>query len=217
MNRMAASLIAGLLLTSCMRESPTIDASRASSPRAQASKPTNAATSTGRGAGTGSVVESHAEFAKRIRVACSGRGVDLDCTAGTPENGDIYDVELMPDCGAYGFFGGVSNRAGAELRNALPPNDDGTLAVLGNGQLVCIQAIGRAGQDPAYFYAAAVPSAEVARCRDNKLCALYGDRPVQRWNLDTGACTLAPRNRPAAACPQGWVRRDDIEDFPNGM
>jgi hypothetical protein len=163
------------------------------------------------------VLEDPIEFATRIRVQCTPRGNSLACIGGKPENGDIYDVDLGPDCGADGFFGGVSSDAGAELRDALPPEDELTRAVLGKGQLVCIQAIGRAGQEPAYFYVAAVPVADVARCRGNPLCFTYGDRPVNGWKTHAAKCGIATNGRPTDACPQGWARREDIEDFSNGM
>ncbi|WP_407910282.1 hypothetical protein [Lysobacter claricitrinus] len=162
-------------------------------------------------------VESLAQFAKRIRVECTQKGGDLACIGGKPENGDIYDVDLRPDCGADGYFGGVMNDGGAELRDALPPNDASTPAVLGAGQLVCIQAVGSVGQDPSYFYVAMVPASDVAACQGNRLCSTYGDRKVSQWNGDATRCRIATNGRPTDACPQGWVRREDIEDFSNGM
>ncbi|WP_155914443.1 hypothetical protein [Lysobacter sp. HA18] len=148
---------------------------------------------------------------------CTRNGQNLDCIGGKPENGDIYDVELMPTCGPDGFFGGVSDDKGTELRDALPPKDEATPAVLSAGQLICIQAIGRAGQDPSYFYVAAVPVADVPTCRGNRLCSTYADRSATGWHLDATKCHIASNGRPTEDCPQGWARREDIEDFSNGM
>jgi hypothetical protein len=158
-----------------------------------------------------------AGFRKADRRRSRGKRANLDCIGGKPENGDIYDVELLPDRGADGLFGGVANDAGAELRDALPPKDELTPVVLGAGQLVRIQAIGRAGHDPAYFYVATVPVSDVAACRGNRLCSLYGDRQSRGWTLHATECHIASDGRPTDACPQGWAASEDIEDFSNGM
>lgn len=150
-------------------------------------------------------------------MECTPNGSAVACIGGKPENGDIYDVELRPDCGADGYFGGVSNDAGAELRDALPPKDESTPAVFAAGQLVCIQAIGRAGQDASYFYVASVPVEDLRQCRGKRLCKTYGDRKAAGWQRDASDCYLSPTGRPADACPQGWVDSEDIEDFSNGM
>ncbi|AXK72830.1 hypothetical protein DWG18_11430 [Lysobacter sp. TY2-98] len=150
-------------------------------------------------------------------MECTPKGRDLACIGGKPENGEIYDVELMPDCGPDGYFGGVANEDGAELRDALPPKDESTPAVLAAGQLVCIEAVGSAGQEPSYFYVAAVPAGDVLACRGNPLCVTYGDRKANGWKGDATQCHIASSGWPAGACPQGWVDGEDIEDFSNGM
>lgn len=213
MNRITLISSAALLLVSCTGTVPTATpaAHAPRSPAATTSHPAGSAMS------RATAVEAVPAFAKRIRVTCTPQGRDLACIGGKPENGDIYDVELRPGCGVDGFFGGVVNDAGAELRDALPPTDRTTRAVLGAGQLVCIQAIGRVGQDPAYFYVSAVRAADVPQCRRNALCATYGDRTTRQWNLDSSTCRIASNGRPTDSCPQGWARREDIEDFSNGM
>lgn len=214
MIRTAAVLAASVLLTSCNVAEPT-GAKTASPTRSPSTMVRQPAAST---RPTASVqLESLEDFAKRIKVDCTRKGQNLDCIGGKPENGDIYDVEMTPDCGPDGFFGGVASETGTELRDALPPKDDVTTAVLGQGQLVCIQATGSVGQDPSYFYVVAVPVANVAACRGNRLCSLYGDRHSKGWRLDTKTCGIASNGRPTDACPQGWARREDIEDFSNGM
>jgi len=205
-----------LCLASCTGASPTGASAQAPDRAPPAVSPPTPAPARGAQANA-LATESLADFAKRIRVECTPKGRDLDCIGGKPENGDIYDVELRPDCGADGFFGGVANDAGAELRDALPPKDESTPAVLAAGQLVCIQAIGRVGQDPSYFYVASVPVADVPDCRGNQLCVTYGDRQAAGWKQDASGCHISPSGRPTNACPQGWVRREDIEDFSNGM
>jgi hypothetical protein len=215
MTRTITIAVAALLLASCKPTVPASTVLPASQPPDAARAP--AAATAGPQAGPAARAETLDEFAARIRVECTPRGTDLDCIGGKPENGDIYDVELRPDCGPDGFFGGVASETGTELRDALPPKDESTPAVLAQGQLVCIQAIGRVGQDPSYFYVAVVPVADVPACRGNKLCSLYGGRTVTGWHGDAAACHIGAGARPSGACPQGWVRREDIEDFSNGM
>jgi hypothetical protein len=136
----------------------------------------------------------------------------MQCMGGKPENGDIYDVELMPSCGGDGFFGGVAARDGAELRDALPPKDESTPAILPKGQLVCIQAIARAGQQPEYFYVSTLHASAVAACKGNPLCEAYGDRPIETLASAT-PCPVTGD----AACAAGWIDADAIEAFENGM
>lgn len=152
-------------------------------------------------------------FAQHIGVQCETRKGRLDCLGGKPEYGDIYDVELMPDCGAGGFFGGVVEQKGAELRDVLPPNDKETQAVLSKGQIVCIRAIGRAGQQPSYFYVSTMPMSDIALCKGNRLCDLYGDRAVQ-WH---GSPTPCPPPAMSSACAEGWIDADMVEAFENGL
>lgn len=153
------------------------------------------------------------EFARRIAVECDHRDGHLHCIGGKPENGDIYDVELRPDCGPDGFFGGVVEERGAELRNALPPKDTKTLATLSKGQIVCIEAIGRAGHDPSYFYVSTLPVVSIAACSGNRLCETYGDRKVENFSPPT-PCPVPGR---ASKCAAGWIDADMVEAFENGM
>jgi hypothetical protein len=217
MTRVLTLAVAALLVASCKPTTPAPAATRAAqTPRSQPARPSVASAPTS-GARLGAGAESLSAFAARIGVECSQEGARLACIGGKPENGDIYDVELRPDCGPDGFFGGVAAETGAELRDALPPKDEASPAVLAQGQLVCIQAVAGPGQDPSYFYVVAVPVADVPACRGNRLCVTYGDRAVAGWKGHSGVCHIAADKRTSNACPQGWARREDIEDFSNGM
>ncbi|KLD79291.1 hypothetical protein Y886_05415 [Xanthomonas hyacinthi DSM 19077] len=85
------------------------------------------------------------------------------------------------------------------------------------GQFVCIQGIGRAGQQPLYYYVMAVPTGSVAKCNDNALCS-NGDRPIQRTVQGSGgACRVTAPGIYAGDCAQGWVSADTLDVFSNGM
>ncbi|GAB6194824.1 hypothetical protein [Lysobacter xanthus] len=209
MTRNALVALATLLLVACTgASSPGANATQVASTVPSTRRPATAADTSPHVA----PVESLADFAKRIRVECTPKGREIACIGGKPENGDIYDVELRPDCGADGFFGGVADDSGAELRDALAPNDEATLAVLSKGQLVCIQAIARAGQQPDYFFVSTIQRSAVPSCRGNRLCDMYGDRRVDLRST--------PRECPVTrdtSCVAGWVDADALESFDNGM
>ena len=210
MTRRIPIAAAALLLAACAPTAPAPAASAA--PRSHAAPPASAATATDIPTRVDVATESLEDFATRIRVECTPRGADLDCIGGKPENGDIYDVELRPDCSAGGFFGGVAEEGGAELRDALPPKDEVTLAVLPKGQLLCIEAIGRAGQQPEYFYVTTIRASAVAACKNNRLCDLYGDRRID-MKSNPAPCPLTGDR----SCAAGWIDADAVEAFENGM
>ena len=129
-----------------------------------------------------------------------------------------YDIELSPDCGTEGFFAGVSQADGAVVLNGAPPTDTRQLATLPAGQFVCIQAIARAGQDPRWYYVAAIPVDSVAACRGNALCTQYGDREIKRTSPATGGgCHVIAPGRYGGDCVQGWVRATALDVFSNGL
>ncbi|MCF5962265.1 hypothetical protein L2196_05785, partial [Xanthomonas perforans] len=110
-------------------------------------------------------------------ATCTDAMTATGCTAGNVDTGDFYDVEFLPDCGDKGFFAGVAQANGADLLDAVPVTGSSATATanLAQGQLVCVQAIGRAGQNPRYYYVAAIPASTVARCENTALCRTYGD------------------------------------------
>jgi hypothetical protein len=187
---------------------------------------TGASTATAKGAVTTTTakasqqaVEGHliqpgsiAELAEQAAVHC-GNSVKGDrCEAGD------YDVELLLDCGRGGFFAGVASENGAVLVDKAPPEDTIQRATLPQGQIACIQAIARAGQNPAWYYVTAMPVASIEACVSNPLCVTYGDRKVE-WRVPhKGAtCHSTGPGRYAGVCAAGWVRASDLDVFSNGM
>ncbi|MBH1645417.1 hypothetical protein I5U75_18435 [Stenotrophomonas maltophilia] len=153
-------------------------------------------------------------------VKCSNASTGSGCTAGDVDSGDFYDVELSPDCGDQGFFAGVADAKGVETLNAMPSagSKASVTAKLSKGQLVCVQGIGRTGQNPLFYYVVAVPAATVGKCKGNTLCDTYGDRPITGLaNTGGEACHVAAPGHYAGNCAQGWVSADVLDVFSTGM
>ncbi|MEG0185034.1 MAG: hypothetical protein RR704_16480 [Stenotrophomonas sp.] len=153
-------------------------------------------------------------------VTCSNASAGTGCTAGDVGSGDFYDVELSPDCGDQGLFAGVAEASGVETLDAVPGSGSKATvtATLSKGQLVCVQGIGRTGQNPLFYYVVAIPANTVGKCKDNALCDTYGDRPIDnRSAKGSDACHAAAPGRYAGNCAQGWVGADGLDVFSNGM
>ncbi|TVS69135.1 hypothetical protein E2P70_05320 [Xanthomonas perforans] len=153
-------------------------------------------------------------------ATCTDAMTATGCTAGNVDTGDFYDVEFLPDCGDKGFFAGVTQANGADLLDAVPVTGSSATATanLAQGQLVCVQAIGRAGQNPRYYYVAAIPASTVARCENTALCKTYGDRPIKQIKPASGEhCHAAAPGQSTGNCAQGWVSADALEVFSNGI
>ncbi|WP_367382808.1 toxic anion resistance protein [Stenotrophomonas cyclobalanopsidis] len=82
------------------------------------------------------------------------------------------------------------------------------------GQRVCVQAIGRAGRNPQYYFVTSMPASSVVACKaGSALCGTYGDRPIQHLKRDRShACQPA-----SAQCAQGWVSGRALGVFSNGL
>ncbi|MCC8619829.1 hypothetical protein LN456_18535 [Xanthomonas vesicatoria] len=153
-------------------------------------------------------------------VTCTTLLSGTGCTAGNIDAGDFYDVELLPECGDTGFFAGVARATGADLLDAAPATGSTATATarLAQGQLVCVQGIARAGQQPRYYYVVAIPANSVAACKNAALCETYGDRPIKRLKpTGSAACRPATQGRYVGDCAQGWVDADALDVFSNGI
>lgn len=149
-------------------------------------------------------------------VQCADANMAKGCTAGNVDTGDFYDVELSPACDDAGLFAGVAQASGVDALDAVPTTGSSVVARarLAQGQLVCIQAIGRAGQNPLYYYVIAIPADSVAGCKNNSVCRTYGDRPIQRSKSATGgSCHAAAPGQYVGDCAQGWVGADALDVF----
>ncbi|WP_080581869.1 hypothetical protein [Xanthomonas phaseoli] len=156
-------------------------------------------------------------------VSCTDAKATKGCTAGNVDRGDFYDVEFSPDCGNEGFFAGIAQANGVDLLNVVPTTGSSATATanLTQGQLVCVQAIGRAGQNPRYYYVAAIPADTIAKCKNNALRKTYGDRPIKQIKQikpERGeGCHAAAPGQSVGNCAQGWVSADALDVFSNGI
>ena len=154
-------------------------------------------------------------FAKAIGVSCETTAGRLACIGGKPEVGDYYDVELHPGCGDDGSFGAVIAAGGAELRDRIAPVDRRTTARVATGQLLCIQATGRAGKHASYYYVRQVPPHSVAVCAGNAACDGYGDRLVRHSRKSQASCAMTPDGQPTVGCVAGWIRGEGVKRIAN--
>lgn len=161
-----------------------------------------------------------ADFARALGVHCDDPGKGQGCIAGNMDAGDFYDIELSPSCGQDGFFAGVSE-AEAPLLDTLPVTGSKTRinAKLSQGQFLCVQATARAGQQPAYYYVIAIPTAGIAACQGKPICSRYGDRQIDfvaRPRTGT-ACSPATGGRYQGDCAHGWVDAQRLDVFSDGL
>jgi len=161
-------------------------------------------------------VDPVAALVQASGVQCTDAKAGKGCTAGDIASGDFYDVELSPGCGAQGFFAGVAGAKGADALDRVPSTGSKAVATarFAQGQLVCVQAIGRAGQNPQYYFVTSVPASTVAACQaGSPLCSTYGDRPIQHLQRNRSQACLPA----SASCAQGWVSAKALDVFSNGL
>lgn len=204
------ALLPGLLAVSaCSASESTSHAAPLVTSTASASVSAPAATRAPASSGA-SLNDRLATLLQASGVQCADANMAKGCTAGNVDAGDFYDVELSPACDDAGLFAGVAQASGVDALDAVPTTGSSVVARarLAQGQLVCIQAIGRAGQNPLYYYVIAIPADSVAGCKNNSVCRTYGDRPIQRSKSATGgvAMPLPQASMSATAHRDGWVR-----------
>ncbi|MBB4131362.1 hypothetical protein [Xanthomonas sp. 3075] len=211
-----SAMLPGLLAVSAC--SPGGSAPPAAAP-ATSTVSTSAATHAPASA-TASIDDGLATLIQASGVQCTDAKMATGCTAGNVDAGDFYDVELSPVCGDAGFFAGVAQADGVDVLDAVPTTGSRAFAraKLAQGQLVCIQGIGRAGQNPLYYYVVAIPADSVAKCKNDPACGTYGDRRIQRSTpAASKSCHAAAPGHYVGDCAQGWVGADALDVFSNGI
>lgn len=148
------------------------------------------------------------ELASTVGASCDDPDTGANCTGGD------YDVELRPDCGPDGLFAGVSDPKGALLIDKAPPEDTVRRATLAQGQIVCVEAIARAGDSASYYYVVAISASDVEACKTNAVCKRYGDRKID-WHVphEEANCREVSKGRFEGVCAAGWVRESRLEIF----
>ena len=147
------ALLPGLLAVSaCSASESTSHAAPLVTSTASASVSAPAATRAPASSGA-SLNDRLATLLQASGVQCADANMAKGCTAGNVDAGDFYDVELSPACDDAGLFAGVAQASGVDALDAVPTTGSSVVARarLAQGQLVCIQAIGRAGQNPLYY------------------------------------------------------------------
>lgn len=125
--------------------------------------------------------------------------------------GGDYDVELRPDCNGGGLIAGVIAAGGALLIDKAPPDDSVRRAMLSQGQLVCIQAIARAGASASYYYVVAVRKSDLPKCLAGSECGQFDGRDVN-WLVSHGnrECMEIASGRFDGDCASGWTRESNL-------
>jgi hypothetical protein len=124
-----------------------------------------------------------------------------------------FDFELAPDCARTNYYAAVKNEEGVSVANGAPPKDTIERAVLARGQLVCVQAIARAGKKPSYLFATAVSAAHVGTCSG---CNKYGaSNAAWRSRHDPSLCVEIAPGRYTGGCVTGWVDAEKMEFLGN--
>lgn len=222
MRRAATALGFGILLVACQAQgTASPDAASASASRAPSEAEPAAPSQPVPAASSAPKPMTYRELAGIVGVECKDPDRGIGCISNADDyerTGDFYDVELLPDCGEYAFFGGVLERGGALLIDKLPPEDTTRRATLAEGQFVCVQAIARTGQQPLYLYVTTIPVSAVAACRQSKMCEIYGERTVE-WHVPHGShpCRLVAPGRLSSGCASGWTEDKSIEGFSQGL
>ena len=124
-----------------------------------------------------------------------------------------FDFELAPDCARTNYYAGVKNHQGVSVANGSPPKDTIELAILSQGQLVCVQAIARAGKKPSYLFVTAISAAHLEAC---PTCSKYGaSNVVWRIKHDPLPCVEIGSGRFTGGCVMGWVDSEKMELLGN--
>lgn len=145
------------------------------------------------------------DLSKIVGATCENPDVGEGCSGGD------YDVELLPDCNRDGLLAGVIAADGALLIDKAPPDDSVRRAVLSQGQLVCIQAVARAGASASYYYVVAVRRSDSPKCLATSECGQFDGRNV-RWLISHGnrACVQIASGRFDGDCASGWIRESNL-------
>lgn len=140
-------------------------------------------------------------------IQCNDAGA-LDCTIGP------YQVDIHSDCSVEPYYGAVYDQPAKLYKQA--DSDQNVVASLAEDQLVCIKATAKAGISDAEYFIMAMPIDRFGRCDGvDVLCRV--SVPLSEPYRTTMESCKQFKNGEISSCPQGWVRSDAIEPYPNGL
>lgn len=158
-------------------------------------------------------------FLAKIGAQCKNPETGQGCIIGNMEAGDYYDVELNPGCSENGVFGGVIAN-GPALLDTLPVTGSNAreTARLSKNQLLCVQAVARAGQTPSYYHVVALNPSQIEACSHQPACSRYQAVHIELAGQSSSGneCTLDSDLRATDGCAQGWIDADSVEIPPSG-
>ena len=132
----------------------------------------------------------------------------LDCTTGP------YRVDIHSDCSVEPYYGAVYGQPTKLYKQA--DSDQDIVTSLAEDQLICIKATAKSGISDAAYFIMAMPNDPFDKCNGvDVLCRVPAPLPEPYRTAMANCKRLA--NGEIASCPQGWVKADAIEPYPNGL
>ena len=140
-------------------------------------------------------------------IQCSDNKT-LNCTAGA------YAVSIHSDCSVEPYYGAVYGQPAKLYTQA--DSDQDIVTTLAEDQLICIKATAKSGISDAAYFIMAMPNDPFDKCNGvDVLCRVPAPLPEPYRSAMANCNRLA--NGEIASCPQGWVKADAIEPYPNGL
>jgi hypothetical protein len=133
----------------------------------------------------------------------------LDCTAGN------YQVTIHSDCAVAPYYGAIYGGP-AKLTARAGGSDQNVVASLAEDQLVCIKATAKAGISDAEYFIMAMPIDRFGKCDGVDVLCRVSAPLSEPYRTIMESCKHF-KNGEISSCPQGWVRADAIEPYPNGL
>lgn len=126
-----------------------------------------------------------------------------------------YEVAIHSDCAIAPYYGGVDGQPAALTARA-GGSDQTIVASLAPDQLVCIKATAKSGISDAEYFIMAMPVDRFGKCDGvDVLCRVSAPLP-EPYRTTMENCKQL-KSGEISSCPQGWVKADAIEPYPNGL
>ncbi|NLY34075.1 MAG: hypothetical protein GX040_05090 [Alcaligenaceae bacterium] len=135
----------------------------------------------------------------------------FDCATGP------YKVNIHSDCSVAPYYGAVYGQPTKLYTKAdSVENDPNTLTSLAEDQLICIKATAKYGISDVAYFIMAMQDDRFENCNTaDILCRVSAPLP-EPYSTAMKHCKRL-ENGEITSCPQGWVKADAIEPYPNGL